>query len=89
MFALAGFLGSFVLASVFLLGRPRWGRAAITTVILGTAVGGLMGVHLRVATNPGAARDVLGVYVVLWQTAVGASLGRGVAPRPSHPVEAL
>lgn len=77
-FACAGFLGSCVLASVCLFGRPRWGRAAVTTVILGTAVGGLMGAHLRAATTFLSAGDVLGLYMVLWQTAVGASLGRGL-----------
>jgi len=76
-FASAGFLGSFVLASVFLIGRPHWVRAACTTVILGTAVGGLMGTHLGTATTFLPAGDVLGLYVVAWQTAVGASLGRG------------
>jgi len=88
-FACAGFLGSCVLASVFLVGRPRWGRAAITTVILGTAVGGLMGAHLRFASTIFlSAGDVLGLYMVLWQTAVGASLGRGVKARSSQLVEA-
>jgi hypothetical protein len=82
-FACAGFLGSCVLASVCLFGRPRWGRAAVTTVILGTAVGGLMGAHLRAATTFLSAGDVLGLYMVLWQTAVGASLGRGV--KGKHP----
>lgn len=77
-FAFSGFLGSCVLASVLLYGRPRWLRAAITTVILGTAVGGFMGAHLRAATSFMSAGDVLGLYMVLWQTAVGASLGRGV-----------
>lgn len=80
-FACAGFLGSCVLASVCLFGRPRWGRAAVTTVILGTAVGGLMGAHLRAAMTFLSAGDVLGLYMVLWQTAVGASLGRGVNTR--------
>jgi len=87
-FASAGFLGSFVLASVFLFGRPRWGRAACTTVILGTAVGGLMGAHLCAATTFVSAGDVLGLYVVVWQTAVGASLGRGVKARSNQFVEA-
>jgi hypothetical protein len=77
-FACAGFLGSCVLACVCFFGRPRWARAAITTVILGTAVGGLMGAHLRAGTTSLSAGDVLGLYMVLWQTAVGASLGRGV-----------
>lgn len=77
-FAFAGLLGSFVLAGVFLFGRPRWLRAAITTVILGTVVGALMGAHLRVAIGFMSAGDVLGVYMVLWQALVGASLGRGV-----------
>lgn len=77
-FTCAGFLGSCVLASVCLFGRPRWGRAAVTTVMLGTAVGGLMGAHLRAEATFLSAGDVLGLYTILWQTAVGASLGRGV-----------
>ena len=87
-FAFAGFLGSFVLASVFLFGRPRWVRAACATVILGTAVGGLMGAHLRAAMTFVSAGDVMGLYMVVWQTAVGASLGRGVRVRSSQLVEA-
>ena len=87
-FACAGFLGSCVLAGVCLFGRPCWLRAAATTVILGTAVGGLMGAHLRAATIFLSAGDVLGLYMVLWQTAVGASLGRGVKARSSQLVEA-
>lgn len=86
-FAFAGFLGSCVLASVCLYGRPRWLRAAITTVVLGTAAGGLMGAHLRAATSFMSAGDVLGLYMILWQTAVGASLGRGVRARPSQVME--
>lgn len=80
MFACAGLLGSCVLSAVFLPGRPRCGRAAVTTVLLGTAVGGLMGVQLHAAPNFGTASDVLGLYMVLWQAAAGASLGRGVQP---------
>ena len=80
-YAFSGFLGSFVLASVFLLGRPRWVRAACATVILGTVVGGFMGAHLRAAMtgvdSPLSARDGLGLFMVVWQTVVGASLGRG------------
>ena len=87
-FACAGFLGSCVLASVCLFGRPRWVRAAITTVILGTAAGGLMGAHLCAATSFLSAGDVLGLYMVVWQTAVAASLGRGVKARSSQFVEA-
>lgn len=81
-FAAAGFLGSCVLASVLLFGRPRWGRTAVTTVILGTAVGGLMGAQLRAAPTFGSAGDVLGLYMVLWQTAVAGSLGRELKAKP-------
>jgi len=84
-FAFSGFLGSLVLASALLLGRPGWVRATGATVVVGTAIGGLMGVHLLAATKGGVAfgsvGDVLGVYMVLWQTGVGISLGRGVLPR--------
>ena len=80
-FASAGFLGSCVLAVACLSGRPRWGRAAITTVMMGTAVGGLMGAHLYAAPTFGMAGDVLGLYMVLWQATVAASLGRGVQAR--------
>lgn len=87
-FAFAGFLGSCVLAGVCLFGRPRWLKAAMTTAILGTAVGGLMGAHLRASTIILSAGDVLGLYMVLWQAAVGASLGRAVKARSSQLVEA-
>lgn len=80
-FACAGFLGACLLAGVFLLGRPRCARAAIATTLLGTAVGGLMGVQLHAAPTFGTASDVLGLYLVVWQTTVGASLGRGVEAR--------
>src|SRR5512137_1778702 len=74
-FAFSGFLGSLVLASVLLFGRPGWVRATGATVVVGTAIGGLMGAHLLAATKGvvslGSARDVLAVYMVLWQTAVG------------------
>jgi len=84
-FALSGFLGSLVLASVLLLGRPRWMSVAGATIVAGTAIGGLMGVHLlataKGVVSLGSAGDVLAVYMVLWQAAVGASLGRGVLPR--------
>lgn len=86
-FACAGFLGSCVLTSACLFGRPRWLRAAITSVILGTAVGALMGAHLRAATIILSAGDVLGLYMVLWQAVVGASLGHAIAqglPLPSR-----
>ena len=85
-FASAGFLGSCVLATVFLFGRPRWG-VAITTVTLGTAVGGLMGAHLHAAPAFGSAGDVLGLYMVLWQTTIGASLGRGLKARSNQGVK--
>jgi len=83
-FASAGFLGSFVLASVFLFGRPRWAKPAFATVILGTLIGGLMGAHLCGALTFVSARNGLGLFMVVWQTAVGASLGRGVSARPSE-----
>lgn len=82
-FACAGLLGSFVLAAVFLFGRPRWGRAAVMTVVLGTVIGGLMGASLGGAMTSVFARDGLALCLVAWQTAVAASLGRGVSPRPS------
>lgn len=87
-FAFSGFLGSLVLASVLHFGRPRWVRATGATVVVGTAIGGLMGAHLLAATkgmvSPGSARDALGVGMVLWQAAVGASLGRGVPVKPDE-----
>jgi hypothetical protein len=91
-YAFSGFLGSFVLASVFLFGRARWVRAACATVILGTVIGGFMGAHLRATMtgvdSPLSARDGLGLFMVVWQTVVGASLGRGVPVRPNQSVEA-
>ncbi len=83
-FALAGFLGSFVLAGVFLFRRPHWVRASGATVILGTVTGGLMGAYLFAAVKGVAllGRDGLGVLMVVWQTVVGASLGRGVLSGP-------
>jgi hypothetical protein len=83
-FALAGFLGSFVLAGVFLFRRPHWVRAACATVAFGTLTGGLMGAHLFAAVKGMVllGRDGLGVLMVVWQTVVGASLGRGMLSRP-------
>lgn len=86
-FAFSGFLGSLALASALFLGRPRWVSVAGATVAAGTAIGGLMGVHL-LATVKGvvslcSAGDILALYMVLWQAAVGASLGRGVLPTPT------
>jgi hypothetical protein len=83
-FALAGFLGSFVLASVFLFRRPHWVRAACATVVLGTFTGALMGAYLLAATKSMVllGRDGLGVLMVMWQTVVSASLGRGLPSSP-------
>jgi hypothetical protein len=83
-FAFSGFLGSFVLASVFLFRRPCWVRAACATVVLGTVIGGLMGVHLLAGMKglPSLGSLGLGVFMVVWQTVVGASLGRGVQSKP-------
>lgn len=85
-FAFSGFLGSFVLAGVFLIGRPRWVRAACATVVLGTLVGGLMGAELLAALKGMdlLGRDGLGIFMVLWQTVVSASLGRGVLAGPNR-----
>jgi hypothetical protein len=96
-FTIAGLLGSAVLASVLLWGRPHWLKSASTTVILGAAVGLLMGAHLLLAPSHNTTGTVLGVYMVLWQTLVACSLGRGVkasssplarspdrAPDPAH-----
>jgi hypothetical protein len=86
-FAFSGFLGSLVLASVLLFGRPRWVSAAGATVVAGTAIGGLMGLHLlttvKGVVSLGSAGDILALYMVLWQVAVGTALGRGVLPRPN------
>jgi hypothetical protein len=91
-FVLAGFLGSFVLSSALLFRRPCWVRSAVATVLLGAAVGGLMGANLRAAITvahwPVSARDALGLSVVLWQAVVGASLGSGVQARPKNEVAA-
>jgi hypothetical protein len=84
-FTAAGLLGASVLAAAFLFGRPRCGRAAVTTVVAGTAFGGLMGAQLLAAPTFGTASDVLGIYMVLWQAAVAASLGRAVSPRSTPP----
>jgi len=84
-FAFAGFLGSSVLASVFLFRRPCWVRAACATVVLGTVVGGLMGANLLAGMKglPSDGPLGLGVFMVVWQTVVAASLGRGVQARPN------
>ncbi len=88
-FALAGFLGSFVLADVVLTGRPRWVKAACVTVVLGTVIGALGGAHLGATMagihSPLTAGDGLGLLMVLWQAAVAVSLGRGVGARSSQP----
>jgi hypothetical protein len=87
-FAFSGFLGSLVLAGVLLFGRPGWVRSMGATVVVGTAVGGLMGAHLLAAVKGlvslVSAGDVLALYMVLWQAAVGTSLGRGILPRPDQ-----
>jgi len=86
-FAFSGFLGSLVLASALFFGRPRWVSVAGATVVAGTAIGGLMGVHLLATVKGvislGSAGDILAAYMVLWQVAVGTSLGRGALPRPN------
>ena len=83
-FAFSGFLGSWVLGSVFLFGRPGWVRAACTTIVLGSVIGGLMGADLLAAGAYHSGRAGLGVFMVVWQTVVGASLGRGIPARPNH-----
>ncbi len=86
-FAFSGLLGSLVLASVLLFGRPVWVRATGVTVVVGTAIGAVFGVHLLAATKGvvslGSTGDVLGLYMVLWQAGVGTSLGRGILQRPN------
>ena len=82
-FGFSGFLGSWVLGSVFLFGRPGWVRAACKTVVLGTVIGGLMGADLLAAVSYHSGRAGLGVFMVVWQTVVGASLGRGILARPN------
>ncbi len=82
-FTCSGLLGSSVLAGAVLFGRQRWLRAAIRTVALGTLIGALMGAHLLAETSGMrllGTGDGLGVFLVLWQTVVSASLGRGVLP---------
>jgi hypothetical protein len=85
-FAFSGFLGSLVLSSVLLFGRPGWLRTACATVVVGTAIGVLMGAHLlatvKGVVSLGSAGDILATYMVLWQAAVSVALGRGVLPRP-------
>ena len=79
-FAFSGFLGSVVLASVFLSGRPRWVRGACVTVVLGAVIGGLMGANLLAGMKGliSLGSQGLGVFMVAWQAIIGASLGRGV-----------
>lgn len=83
-FAFSGFLGSFVVACVFLFRRPCWLRVACRTVFLGTVVGGLMGANLLAAMNglPFDGPLGLGLLMVVWQTVVAATLGRGLPARP-------
>ncbi|GEM_PF-3400779 len=91
-FALAGLLGSFVLAGVFFFRRPCWANGVFVTVALGAAVAAMMGANLRAAMAladwPLPARDGLALFVVLWQAVVGASLGRGVQVRSNQPATA-
>ena len=83
-FGFSGFLGALVLGSVFLFGRPGWVRAACKTVLFGTVIGGLMGAALLAAGSSQSARAGLGVFMVMWQTVVAASLGRGIPARRNH-----
>ena len=87
-FALAGLLGSSMLAGAVLFRRRHWVRGASATVILGTLIGALMGANLLAATTGmdllGSTRDGLGVFLVVWQTVVGASLARAVLPQPNE-----
>ncbi len=90
-FACAGFFGSLVLAGVLLSGRPGGAKPAWATAFLGGAIGGLMGANLRAAMSgvylPFTAGDGLGLFLVLWQAVVGASLGRGVQRTAGQPGE--
>ncbi len=85
-FAFSGFLGSFVVASAFLFRRPCWLRVACRTVFLGTVVGGLMGASLVAAMKglPSEGPLGLGIFMVVWQTVVAATLARGIPPRPNN-----
>ena len=87
-FAFSGLLGSLMLASVLLYGRPRWVRAIGVTMVVGTAIGGLMGAHLLASVKGyvtlGSTGDILAIYMVLWQASVGTSLGRGVLAKPKE-----
>ncbi len=90
-FALAGLLGSLVLAVVALFGRAGWARAAAATAVLGAVVGGLMGANLAAAATahwPILPRDGLGLFLVLWQAVVGASLGHGIQATRRRAAEA-
>ncbi len=84
-FALAGFVGSGVLSSVFLSRRPGWLGSAAATVVIGAVTGGLTGANvwaaIAVSHWPVPVRDALGLTIVVWQTVVGASLARGVERR--------
>lgn len=77
-FGLAGLLGSFVVASVLLAGRPGWVKSVVGAAVPGTLIGGLMGAHLCGAQIFVSARDGLGLLLIAWQAAAGYALGRGV-----------
>jgi len=86
-YGFSGFLGALVLGSVFLFGRPGWVRAACKTVLFGTVIGGLMGAALLAAGSDHSGRAGLGVFMIVWQTVVAASLGRGILATPNHVAE--
>ena len=85
--AFSGLVGSSVLAATFLFGRPFFARSATVTVILGTAIGALSGAYLLIPTSHPSLGLRLGVILVVWQSVVGASLGRGALGLPNQTLQ--
>ena len=86
--AFSGFLGSSALAGSFLPGRPRWGSSTAWTISVGTLVGAASGAILLVPSYHPSISFRLAVILIVWQTAVAASLGRGTLTMPNKSVQA-
>ena len=83
--AFSGLLGSSALAGAFLAGRPRWASSAAWTISVGTLFGAASGASLLLPSYHPSIGFRLAVILIVWQTAVAASLGRGTLTMPNKP----